>query len=346
MTVLIERFCAHHHAYNNISAGRRVAQRRVLLEFEESLSHGWDELAAEDLRNYLVAAVNGGLAPTTIGQRLTMIRPFVKWLWAEKVIDGDTLMEVNSVPAPRGATTSGRPRPYSRKQIRVFWRELEDAYPPCRDGKPGERIDRAEMFLRRWRNGSSKWSRVEPYFMRVQVEAIVALALYGGLRREEIYLLDLDDMHHENAYVVVRGAAKNPQAEVRERPVPWSGPGMRGAVERWLTLRDELAPPHDRPWLSLYRQHRLKPMRFRRFEMLLHDVGRGYEFHRMRHTFATEALRAGYPIEQLSKVLGHARLQQTLRYAELVETDVVRSATRSGPTLERAVGREPELVAA
>lgn len=344
---LIERFCDHHHGYNNISAQRRVAQRRVLREFEASVGHPWAELTAEDLRAHLAALVASGLKPTTIGQRLTMIRPFVQWLWQEKVLDGDTLMEVKSVPAPRGATTNGRPRPYSRKEIRQFWSDLDEAYPPYRaihgdrPPRPGEAIDRAEMYLRRWRNGSSDWKRVQAFFERAQIEAIVALALYGGLRRDEIFRLALDDMHPENEYVVVRGAAKNPQAESRDRAVPWSGPSMRGAVERWLTLRDELAPGHDSPWLSLYRQHRAKPMRFRKFEMLLRDVGRGWEFHRMRHTFATEALRAGWPLEQLSKVMGHARLQQTLRYAELVETDVLRSAARNSATFERAVGREP-----
>lgn len=344
---LIEKFCDHHHAYNGISPARRVAQRRVLRELEESAGVPWAELTAEKLRVHLAELVDRPLAPTTIGQRLTMIRPFVEWLWRERVIDGDALMELRTVPAPRGATTNGKPRPYSRKELAAFWRELEVAYPPYRPiygdtpPRPGESIERAERYLKRWRDGNSNWNRVQAYFEWAQIEAIVALALYGGLRREEIFLLDVEAMHHENAYVAVTSARKNPDAEARNRAVPWMGTSMRPAVERWLTLRDELAPPHDRPWLSLFRQHRLTPMRFRKFEMLLHDVGRGWEFHRMRHTFGTEALRAGMELERLSKIMGHSRIQQTLHYAELVETDVVRSATRVGPSFERAVGRAP-----
>lgn len=197
------------------------------------------------------------------------------------------------------------------------------------------------MFLRRWRTGSSKWPRVEAYFMRCQIEAIVALVLMGGLRRDEAFNVQLEALHPDNEYIVIQGARKNRDAESVERPVPWvGGEQMRLAVGRWVELREELAAPHDFPWLSLYRQHRLTPMRHRKFEVLLTQIGRGYEYRRMRHTFATEALRSGMPIDKLQKVMGHARIQQTLAYAEILGGDVVRAATRASSDFSRAVGRD------
>lgn len=41
-----------------------------------------------------------------------------------------------------------------------------------------------------------------------------------------------------------------------------------------------------------------------------------------RHTFATWALRNGVPVERLRKMLGHRKIEQTLRYAKLLATDV------------------------
>ena len=41
-----------------------------------------------------------------------------------------------------------------------------------------------------------------------------------------------------------------------------------------------------------------------------------------RHTFATWALRNGVPVERLRKMLGHRRIEQTLRYAKLLPKDV------------------------
>lgn len=41
-----------------------------------------------------------------------------------------------------------------------------------------------------------------------------------------------------------------------------------------------------------------------------------------RHTFATWALRNGVPVERLRKMLGHRKIEQTLRYAKLLPVDV------------------------
>jgi site-specific recombinase XerD len=43
-------------------------------------------------------------------------------------------------------------------------------------------------------------------------------------------------------------------------------------------------------------------------------------------------LRAGYPLHEVQRILGHSRLQQTLAYAQLLPDDVVRTAQRNqGP---------------
>lgn len=44
--------------------------------------------------------------------------------------------------------------------------------------------------------------------------------------------------------------------------------------------------------------------------------------HIFRHTAASLALQRGMPIEQVQRFLGHARIQTTLRYAKVLETDV------------------------
>ena len=41
--------------------------------------------------------------------------------------------------------------------------------------------------------------------------------------------------------------------------------------------------------------------------------------HTARHTFATQSLLRGMPIEVLQKVLGHKKIQITLTYAKIVE---------------------------
>jgi site-specific recombinase XerD len=118
-------------------------------------------------------------------------------------------------------------------------------------------------------------------------------------------------------------------------------PSLRDAIAAWLAIRDELAPDHDRPWLCLHtEQHARKPIRWTKFQGLLTKIGRGIEFHRLRHTFATERVRAGMDVAKLQLVMGHSRIQQTLAYTQFVHEDVIRSSSRSDNSFERALARE------
>lgn len=332
----IEAFCAFHHEYNNITEPRRKMQTRVLRAFEAYLPGDIVDVNADQLQAYLTHLVAEGFHVNTVRQYLNAIRPLLTWMWERKLIDGDTLMELRAIKPPRGASGNGRPRPYDRQELDRFWHELEEAYPR------GQRVD---FYVKRWRNGSSRWNRVQTHARRLQIEAIIALALYGALRRDEIFNLRLEELHPDNEYIVVR-SRKNPDGEERVRVVPWLSEDMRNAVRRWLEFRELIAPPHDRPWLSLhYREHHMKPMRHRRYEMLLRNIGRGWEFHRMRHTGATMMVRSGMRIERVQKILGHSRIEQTLQYVKIDHTDVVRAARQVESIYSRAFARPDQEAA-
>lgn len=322
----VDDFCGFYHDYHDITPARRRAQGRALAEFTDDVG---DPLTcdAATLQAHLGRLVDGGLSPNTVRWRLGMLRPFFTWAWQQKLIDGDRLMELREVRPPRGATRQGKPKPYRPKDVRRLWDELADAYPWTWDH--GDE-DRGAMFLGRWQDGRSKWSRAQPYAKRCQAECITLLALHGGIRRDEIYRLTLEDLDDVAEYVVVTSARKNPQGEARVRVVPWMTQELRDAVARWLRVRAAIAPDHDSMWLSLHQAaHFRKPLRFRQFEMLMRNIGHGWEFHRLRHTMATQALRSGVDIYVLQRILGHTRISQTLEYAQIDEDDVMRAANRS-----------------
>jgi integrase len=48
--------------------------------------------------------------------------------------------------------------------------------------------------------------------------------------------------------------------------------------------------------------------------------------HDLRHTYASNAVSSGKPIQMVGRLLGHSQLQTTMRYAHLAD-DPVRKAT-------------------
>ena len=149
------------------------------------------------------------------------VRPFFKWGWREGHIDPDRYMRLRDVLNPRGSTGKAKPRPYKRKELEAFWRELDARWPLDEDGK----------WLNRWVRGRSPYRRVWPHATRCQMEAIVRLALDCGLRRNEVFDANLDDIRPDNAYVVVR---QGKGGEYRE--VPYTG-AARAAVARFVDVR-------------------------------------------------------------------------------------------------------------
>jgi site-specific recombinase XerD len=132
------------------------------------------------------------------------------------------------------------------------------------------------------------------------------------------------------------------------REVPYTEEGRR-LVAEWLDFRETiLKPGHNHPWMILRQGGGsyyavLDRIGDFAFMSIPTHVG-AWHYHRFRHTAATEWLRAGVPLEHVSKLLGHANLTQTLVYAELVREDVARDVRRAEADFVTAVGRRNKLL--
>ena len=58
--------------------------------------------------------------------------------------------------------------------------------------------------------------------------------------------------------------------------------------------------------------------------------GENLTFHDLRHTYATHRLKRGMPLAYLSKIMGHADISQTMKYANHASKDL-HDATSSAP---------------
>jgi integrase len=65
---------------------------------------------------------------------------------------------------------------------------------------------------------------------------------------------------------------------------------------------------------------------------------RGVRFHDLRHTAATKMIEAGVDLVTVSRILGHASIQMTMRYAHPTPENMQRAVDKLGEILES--GRE------
>jgi site-specific recombinase XerD len=321
-----DQFAAEYLALHQISDIRRRRALKLFAEIEQWLGRELHTIQPEDLNRWMAMKIGEKYDANTVRFWLNMLKPYLRWAWKTRLIDADQWLRLGEVGPPRGASGNNTPRPYKRTELQQFWADLDEAFPQLEN----------DYFLRRFKKGTCNYRRIRQHLRYAQTRAIVSLALIEGLRRNEIYSLTLDELHPDNAYLLVHGKRTSHREKTRE--VPYASEA-REAVREWLRLRKLLKPRHKQPWLALQAPKPQRPMANKPFNELLASVGNGYELHRFRHTYATERLRAGMPIEQLQRLLGHASLQQTLAYAELAREDLAGAMERSDEQFMAAVGR-------
>jgi len=328
---LFERFKVEHFDRDSISYWRRHQTLVVLSALATQLDgRTLAELTPSDLMAWQAAELKRGIAPSTMGKHESMVGAFLRWASTAGLISFEQMAQLKSVRPVRGAGVRSRPKPYKASEIEAFRQILAERYPFApTHGKNSRRLARYQQG-----RGKFDWT-VKRHARRLQLEAQVSLALEEGLRFEEIRALTIPRMHPDNAAVLVFTIKSRP-GEIREREVPWTS-HSRNHVRDWLDFRDTLAVKHESPWLALMTH---APLAEQTRVQCKESLPRPYSWHRFRHTFATTRLRAGMSLDKVQVMMGHALLQNTLAYAEIVHADVAIQAAQSEAEFCRLLGLE------
>ncbi len=163
-------------------------------------------------------------------------------------------------------------------------------------------------------------------FAGVRDRAIITLLLDSGLRVSELCGIELTDIDWGEQTVVVLGKGN------KERIVPF-GSVARQALSLYLGRRgDDLTSRGF--FVNCYgepvNRHTVHKMIVRRCAEAGVE-GVRCSPHTFRHTFAVSFLRNGGGVFELQKMLGHTSLDQTRKYAELSNTDVLISHRQNSP---------------
>jgi integrase len=162
-----------------------------------------------------------------------------------------------------------------------------------------------------YRKGSKE---VNQTFYRLRL--IVLLALTTGMRVSEIFGLKWSDLLFKEELIAV-------------------GAKLKGGKFRYVPLTSQLAAELKRYPAELGEDRIFPPEREAKtarqrvdksFDTLL-ELARikDFRFHDLRHTFASWYMMHGGDLYELAKILGHANIKMTERYAKLAKSHIAKT---------------------
>lgn len=141
--------------------------------------------------------------------------------------------------------------------------------------------------------------------------AIIGVMYTGGLRREEVPALDLEDYDRDTGEIRVTGKGD------KQRRV-YINDGTEAALGDWLTIRGQTSGPLFLPLTrgGHVQWRRMNPQTV--YDMLARRAAqagvRPFTPHDLRRTFVGDLLDAGADVVTVQALAGHANVQTTARY--------------------------------
>jgi len=148
--------------------------------------------------------------------------------------------------------------------------------------------------------------------------AIIDLLLSTGMRVGELVRLNREDIDFNNRECIVFGKGG------KERPVYFDAK-TKLHLQNYLNERTDNNPALFVSFLKPYKRLQISGV-----EIRLRELGRRLNIlnvhpHKFRRTLATKAIDKGMPIEQVQQLLGHQKIDTTLQYAMVNQSNVKNS---------------------
>ncbi len=247
-----------------------------------------------DVNEWLREQSEADVAPATMNRRLASLKAWVRWGQETGQIDErhDPLARVHG---------------FKTQNVGPRWLQRTD------QGRLARTVE-----LRLHQNG--EWTHDQ----RLADAAMIALMRYAGLRAGEVVQLRIGDLNisqdGKRGTVVVRHGKGD-----KRREVPLHSKECIPQLQAWLEARtptesDQLFVGKRGPltYAGLYR--RLRGL------TAMADVE--CTPHQLRHTAAKELINAGAQLSEVAAILGHERLETTMRYISPDAGDLARAMER------------------
>ncbi len=306
---LIEAFLDMMSAERGASANTLDAYRRDLSEFAATAARRDKTLRnanRDDVKAYLSGLSGSGLAASSQARKLSALRQFFGFLYAEGIRGDDPTVAVGS-PHPA--------RPLPRILSRTDIERLIEAAGIARKGEGRKTAD------------------------AIRLRCIVELLYASGLRISELIALPFSAADSRNGYLLVKGKGG------KERLVPLNKAAQE-AMDEYRAVRDTYLPrgatrtKADR-FLFPSRGRDAHLTRRRCHQMLkalARDAGldpRKLSPHVLRHAFATHLVEGGADLRSVQTLLGHADIATTQIYTHVARDRLKKVVESAHPLAKR-----------
>ena len=150
---------------------------------------------------------------------------------------------------------------------------------------------------------------------------LIELLISTGMRVGEIVNLNINDINFEERSCIVLGKG-NKQREV------YFDAKTKLHLQNYLSKREDI---NKALFVSMRRPH--QRLSISGIELIVRNIGFNSKInnvhpHKFRRTLATMAIDKGMPVEQVQKLLGHVKIETTMHYAMVNQSNVKLSHRR------------------
>lgn len=276
-----------------------ASYRRDLEDASATIRGGLADATSADIRSYIGSVAARGFAASSQARKLSTLRQFFKFLYAENLRPDD----------PTGTLDSPR-------KERSLPKSMAEA-------ETGRLLDRAALEAAEADAGGDAAAAR-------RMHALVEVLYATGLRVSELVSLPLTVALRDERFFVVRGKGN------KERMVPLS-PKAREAMSDWLAERNADPRLKASPYLfpsASESGHLPRQVFARDLKGLAARAGIAASKvspHVLRHAFASHLLQNGADLRAVQQLLGHADISTTQIYTHVLEERLVRLVNEHHP---------------
>jgi len=289
------------------------------------------------ITDYLTHMRSKGMHPRTIAEHSDNIRAYVRYLSAQSAFSFFAADEAlirgyyQSVQHFAPKTSWNK-----RHAVYAFYEWLRLSGLLLLNPAPKPHL----MTAHRLPSSIPSWRSLKPVYERLRQSrrfweqrdfAIIDLAYSCGLRRCELAGLNVDDIDEQGSTIRVKGKGG------RVRLVPIGAQALKDVLYYIYHIRPRfIRTTHTKAlfvsWLAGGKRMHTYSINavFRRLRGK-YGFGKAFAPHKLRHAFATDLLRSGAPVQDVSKMLGHVKLETTQVYTRLLPLDLKRQHERYHP---------------